>query len=133
MSRLTKSRGFAASRSFVLYLLIFTMGFRVGRTREVIDTLPTLGLRSVLFAAATLAGTVLVLAAVFSLLAAAGRNTYQREAPSRSTEGEAPAARGAALHALKDPLILLGILGAGFLFALAVPLFPGWNGADSSR
>jgi uncharacterized membrane protein YbjE (DUF340 family) len=100
-----------------LMAMVATMGFRIGRTREVIDNAGALGLTALAFATATLAGTLAVLLVVFSLLAARA--------------GVAPrsdARRGGGLCLLRDPALLIGVLAAGFLTGLLLPLFPGATG-----
>jgi uncharacterized membrane protein YbjE (DUF340 family) len=109
-----KTRAFDAVRSAVLFALIFAMGFHLGRTEEILGSIASVGIAAAAFALASIAGTVLVLAAIFSLRPRHG-------APG----GRNAESGGSALKALKDPLILLVILAAGFLSALLLPIYPG--------
>ena len=116
-----KTQAFASMRSAVLFLLIFTMGFRMGRTPQFASQLPSLGLAALGFAAATIAGTVAVLALLFRL-------THGRQ-PAAARPGGSEE-RSTLLQALKDPATLLAILAAGFLAGWLVPLFRELDGAN---
>jgi len=107
-----KSGMFETARNAVLYILIFSMGFHLGRTEGIVESLPSLGLKAFAFALASIAGTVLVLVVLFSL----------KPGPSPRRDSS-PKAGGSWLKILKDPLILFLILAAGFLAAF-LPVFP---------
>ncbi|MBN1835774.1 MAG: lysine exporter LysO family protein [Spirochaetales bacterium] len=101
----------------VLYVLIFTMGFRIGRTEEAVRSFGRIGLQGLLYAAATIGGTILVLSLMFRLSAPRGRRPAQAVTP--------PAPRtlgGLERKALADPLRLLGVLAAGILTGRFLPL-----------
>ena len=115
------SRLFGAIRTATLASLIAAMGFRMGRTDEVIDSIGSLGLAALVMAAATLAGTVIVLAAVALL---------RRRATAGAAEG--PREGGARVwwgRLLRDPALLLVVLAAGFLAGRFIPVAPGANGS----
>jgi uncharacterized membrane protein YbjE (DUF340 family) len=106
----------------VLYLLIFTMGFRIGRTEEISTHFGRIGVQALLYAAGGVAGTILVLLPLFR--AAAGTDDPKRAAPTRTGH---PSTHGGArleLRILADPLRLLGILVAGGVIGRFVPLLP---------
>ncbi len=121
IAEFSKTRRFASLRSAVLFLLIFTMGFRMGRTPEFASQIPYLGLAALGFAAATIGGTVGVLALIFRL-------THGRQPAAARPESHEE--RSTLVHALKDPAVLLAILAAGFLAGWLIPLFPAWSGAN---
>jgi len=120
--RFASSRTFGAIRTWTLAVLIFAMGFRIGRTDEVIATFGTLGIAALAFAAGTIAGTLAVLSLLFALRHRGGE---------RIARGAGASARVKVswLRLLKDPLLLLAVLAAGFLAGFLLPLFPGANGA----
>ena len=120
LGRLSSTRAFAAARMALLGAMVGAMGFRIGRTPEVIHAAGVLGLASLAFAAATMAGTLAVLAAVFALRGRHGRGRAGRAAAASADDGSAGAWRDAAL--------LLGILTAGFLVGRLVPVLPGARG-----
>ncbi len=115
------SRVFTALRNAILFLLVFTMGFRIGRTDEVIGSIPTLGLTALAFAAATVFGTLALLALLFSFRSAAD--------PAPAPERRRGNGGASALQVLKEPLTLLAILIAGFFCGLLVPFFRQLTGA----
>ena len=117
LGRFSSTRGFAAARMCILAAMVAAMGFRIGRTDEVIHGAGALGLESLVFAAGTMAGTLAVLTIIFEL-----RKTKGTGEP-RSRARSAPA--GAVL---REPLLLLGTLVAGFLGGSLLPVFPGANG-----
>jgi uncharacterized membrane protein YbjE (DUF340 family) len=118
LRRLPSTRAFAAARTGLLCAMVAAMGFRIGRTRAVIENAGTLGLSALVFAAAAMAGTLLVLTVVFAL-----RRT-NRDGMHDGDRREAPGLASA----LFDPLLLAGALGAGLLVGLLVPVFPAATG-----
>jgi uncharacterized membrane protein YbjE (DUF340 family) len=127
--RFAASRAFAAVRNWTLVVLVLTMGFRIGRTDEVIGNLPTLGLTALAFAASTIAGTVAVLSLIFTARRGA-KNQAGRGNPRHSgSRAHGTGGRVAWLPVLKDPLLLLAVLACGFLSGLLLPFFPQANGA----
>ena len=76
------------------------MGFRIGRTDEVIRSAATLGLASLVFAAATMAGTLAVLSIVFELRGRGGGGRPLVTRPAAGTMRGCP---------LGEPLLLLGM------------------------
>jgi hypothetical protein len=80
LRRLSTTRAFAVLRMCVLTAMVAAMGFRIGRTEEVIRNAGTLGLASLVFAAATMAGTLAVLSISFELR----RTKRTAESPRRS-------------------------------------------------
>ncbi|MGA2377981.1 MAG: lysine exporter LysO family protein [Spirochaetia bacterium] len=120
LGRLSSTHAFAAGRTCVLAAMVAAMGFRVGRTEEVIRSAGALGLASLVFAAATMAGTLIVLTIAFEFRRASGGE--------RSSPRTKPRVRVAFL--LGEPLLLLGMLAAGFLAGFLLPVFPGANGGQ---
>lgn len=121
LGRLRATNAFGSVRMCVLAAMVGAMGFRLGRTEELINSAGTLGLAALLFAAATLAGTLLVLSVVFALRRTGSRSDVSPRSASQPV-------RWAALVA--DPLPFLAMLAAGFLAGALVPIFPGANGGD---
>src|SRR6056297_531432 len=94
--------------AWALYLLLFFMGFRLGRNPEVAEKIGSVGLQSLLFAAAGVLGTIIIIA-VLSIgdirKAVKNRNHPPAGAPHPS----------ASVHAFIEPLILLAIVVFGYL------------------
>ncbi len=118
---LSATRPFAVARTLTLVMLIGTMGFRIGRSDEVIRGLATVGLRALVFAAATVCGTIATLAALGSLRRRAGRG-----APGPAVPQRAPVSW---LSLLREPALLLAVLAAGCAAGLLVPFFPDADGS----
>lgn len=129
---LGKIRPLAASKAprllleTALYFLLFFMGFRIGRNDEVASRLGDIGILSVVFAAATALGTILVLTIIYLI---GGRRLTNRSSSGAEELGPVPggAARRFFTH-LKDPLKLFLIVIAGFLTGSFMPLLPGFTG-----
>jgi uncharacterized membrane protein YbjE (DUF340 family) len=118
LGRLSSTRAFAAVRSGILAAMVAAMGFRIGRTEEVIRSAGTLGLESLAFAAGTMAGTLATLWIFFEVqMAWRAEESPPHRRPSASTG-----------LLLREPLLLLGMLAAGFVVGLVLPVFPGANG-----
>jgi uncharacterized membrane protein YbjE (DUF340 family) len=134
-----------------LYFLLFFMGFRLGRNEEVARKLQEIGILSVAFTAATAAGTVGVLLAVYGLAARgkAGRKERQHtgaEPPAAGTQNAgavSPAAgtqhagdqpggqypdRGGRLEHVKEPAKLFGFVVLGFVIGRFVPVLASLTG-----
>jgi uncharacterized membrane protein YbjE (DUF340 family) len=119
LARFSSTPGFSHARTGVLAAMVAVMGFRIGRTDEVIRSAGTLGLSSLVFAAATMFGTLVVLFVIFEL-----RRT--RQAPGPRAAPHAGPSRVSAL--LREPILLLGMLASGFLAGFLLPVFPGASG-----
>lgn len=117
-----------------LYFLLFFMGFRLGRNEEVAQKLQEIGILSLAFTAATVAGTVAALLAVYGLAARIGRKRRANgTAPEQPPEHiKKPAAGEEAEHRrfehVKDPLKLFGFVVLGFLIGRFVPVFASLTG-----
>ena len=120
LGRLCSTRAFAAVRMCILAAMVAAMGFRIGRTEEVIRSAGALGLESLVFAAATMAGTLAVLAVFFEVRRVRGNGN-----PSPRSQPPAPSG-----FPLREPLLLLGILAAGFMAGFLLPIFSGSNGGQ---
>ncbi len=124
LSRVPAVRAFSTGRAFgrtrmaLLCAMVAAMGFRIGRTEEVLHAAGTVGLASVAFAAATVAGTILALSAAFALRHSLGGRGAGRTGRAQGGVGEA----------FRDPVLLLGMLAAGFLVGWLAPVAPGANG-----
>jgi uncharacterized membrane protein YbjE (DUF340 family) len=118
LRRLSSTHTFNAVRTCVLAAMVAAMGFRIGRTEEMIRSAGTLGLASLAFAAATMAGTLIVLSFIFGLRKARGNE--------KRPPGKEPPEGGKLLFG--EPLLLLGMLAAGILAGFLLPVFPGANG-----
>jgi uncharacterized membrane protein YbjE (DUF340 family) len=120
---LPRGRGMNVAMSIALYALLFFMGFRIGRSREVAARLAEIGRLSILFALATVGGTLAVLILAFLIQ---GR---RRRVPGEHREGTGVRA-GKLLAHLREPGLLFAIVVLGFVFGLAVPLFPEFGAGD---
>ena len=117
-----------------LSLLIFTMGFRVGRTEEVSANFAQVGLISLSYALATVAGTIIAMVIIYQLLKKsrikynpasirqrAGSSSFQDKKSKLSL-------RTARLKVMAEPLKLLIILICGFVIASFSDVFSKFNG-----
>ncbi len=122
-----------------LYFLLFFMGFRLGRNEEVARKLQEIGILSVAFTAATAAGTVGVLLAVYGLAARGKAGLKERqhtdaEPPAAGTQqaGDQPGGqypdRGGRLEHVKEPAKLFGFVVLGFVIGRFVPVFASLTG-----
>lgn len=119
-----------------LYALLFFMGLRIGRNPAVEAQLARIGIISISFAAATVGGTILAVAAAYSLArrfrgasawAAAGSAEGARDpAVGASAEDGGPVAR--AFGGLREPLLLLLLVVSGFCVGFFARIFPGFSG-----
>ncbi len=112
--------------SFLVYLLVFTMGTRMGANEEVTSAIGTIGLQAVIITAMTLAGTILAAMVMRKIL---GLNRYGhkiRTADGNAADGKNTAQNGPAAgegghgNALKSSMIIVGVvalgMAAGYLF-----------------
>jgi uncharacterized membrane protein YbjE (DUF340 family) len=120
---LPRGRAMRVVMSVALYALLFFMGFRIGRSREVAARLAEIGQLSILFAFATVGGTLAVLTAAFAVQGRRGR-VFDR------WHAGAEIHAGTLLSHLREPGLLFGIVVVGFSVGLGSPLFPEF-GADS--
>jgi uncharacterized membrane protein YbjE (DUF340 family) len=100
----------------VLFLLILTMGFRMGRTRELALQFGRIGLQALLYAGAAVVGTILALYPMFRLFERPGEPGPPDSATPRRALGRLE------LKVLADPLRLLGILIVGILAGAHLPI-----------
>ncbi len=156
-----QGRYFSLLLSFSLFMLLFFMGFRIGRNEEIGKALKTIGIVSVTFAASTAAGTGAVLFIVYSIRDFIRNRRPGRAAKERSikgpdaallniyasssdeTGGKSPSGSlatgrqdcnngGSFFHHLKEPLKLVAFVMAGFASGWVLPFFPGFTGADAT-
>jgi len=120
--------------SICLSLLIFTMGFAVGRTETVSANFAQVGLISLSYALATVAGTIIAMVIIYQLFKKsrirhnpanikrrAGSSSFQAEESSSSL-------RIMRLKVMVEPLKLLAVLICGFLVASFSDIFQKING-----
>jgi uncharacterized membrane protein YbjE (DUF340 family) len=119
---LPRGRGMKVAMSIALYALLFFMGFRIGRSREVAARLAEIGQLSILFAFATVGGTLVVLILAFLIQ---GRRRAPNDHPHAVDLGA-----GKLLGHLREPGLLFLIVVLGFVFGLVVPLFPEFGAGD---
>lgn len=119
-----------------LYLLLFFMGFRLGRNAEIATKLGEIGVLSAAFTAATAAGTAGVLLAVYGSTARIRRQRLANgKAPEPPPEQlKKPAAGGQTenrrLDHIKEPAKLFGFVVCGFLVGRFIPVFASFTGED---
>jgi len=119
--------------NFSLFMLLFFMGFRIGRNEEISKALKTIGIVSVTFAFATTAGTALVLYISFYIRDKIGINMHKRNSVRKS--GSVADARGTGdsfIHHLKDPLKLVSFVIAGFAAGTLLDIYPAYTGATAA-
>ena len=118
--RITRLDGGLADRftSLTFYILIATIGFRIGRTRDLLVHLNALGIIAAVFAVCTVSGTLLVLTLLY--LPIRGRM------PRRASTGTS--GRSNLLRLLIDPIILVLLLGVGVLLGVYLRVLPQFNG-----
>ena len=100
--------------ALTFYILIATIGFRIGGTENLLANLEKLGIVSLSFAVFTVLGTLLTLTLLYLALGGRMEKPQARDKPNHRKR----------LHLFKDPLILFFLLSAGILlgfFLKAVP------------
>lgn len=114
-----------------LYLLLFFMGFRLGRNEEVVRQLGQIGLLSLAFTAATVAGTVLVLFLIYGIARKKGSGRVKAAGSAQEADSTHPAAGPAAgsrfFQHMKEPGKLFIIVILGFFSGRFIPLFPAFT------
>lgn len=100
-----------------LYLLLFFMGFRIGRNSEVANQLGQIGILSLAFTAATVAGTVIVLLLIYGLARKRRRSVTKSGTPGSTR----------VIDFVQEPGKLFLIVVAGFFIGRYVPLFPAFT------
>lgn len=124
-----KPRVVELSITAALWILLFSMGFRIGNNAELVRSIATIGLLGFLAAALNIAGSCAVVMVAGTL---APSLRFERRAEARLQAEERGAfqfdskpKRGgsvpAALARFKPPAILLAVVVAGFLAGLALP------------
>ncbi|TFG62626.1 MAG: lysine exporter LysO family protein [Spirochaetales bacterium] len=110
-----------------LYVLLFFMGFRLGRNDNVVSSLGSVGALSLAFAAATAAGTAMALFLGYVLF-------FRKKKPGDSPEGAGTAGNTAEnnrkntlLPLFREPLKLFFLVVAGFCAGFFIPVFPGFK------
>jgi uncharacterized membrane protein YbjE (DUF340 family) len=119
-TRLVGSRTLQRLIFAALYLLVFSIGFRIGRTEEVATGFARVGLLSLLYAAAAVGGTAAVLLMLFSLAS-------RRAAARGRRRDNNPSLAGLEWQILKEPLRLLAVLLSGCAVGFS-PLLAGYQG-----
>lgn len=107
--------------SVALYLLLFSMGLRLGQSREILADLPLVGALAISSTACACAGTVLLHLAFVPLYKKLDRDgLYSRSAKSGS---RIFGARRVAMlfHNLKKPMILLVLVALGSVAGFLLP------------
>lgn len=114
-----------ASIRIALWLLLFSMGFRIGNNPELVGAIGTIGLMGLVSAIVTIAGTCLAILFFFRVWPASGidgRSYAKSRHPNSKDSENGTAGVSIQLFArLKAPAILLAIVAGGFLAGLVVP------------
>lgn len=124
-----------------LWALLLVMGYRIGSERGLVDRLGELGLLALASAIFAVAGTILALFLVEPLVRKSRAGAMSRHpggpddaggAMSHNVDREVPRSRGRGkgLGHFKAPLLLLGLVAAGFAVGLGMPR-PGWLDLDA--
>ncbi|MDX9799706.1 MAG: lysine exporter LysO family protein [Spirochaetia bacterium] len=151
---LPDGRVFNSLINISLFLLLFFMGFRIGRNEEIGKALKTIGIVSITFAAASVAGTVIVLFIIFSVRdyfrgkkrdvppaydekSKADRKIESWEEAANITQRSDAASDSiknsskdeSFLHHLKEPLKLVAYVIAGFASGWLIKIYPLFTGS----
>lgn len=95
---------------FVIWLLLFELGLEVGNDKQVLNSLPTLGLSALILATAALLGSVI---AAYFLAKWIG---LKKEDKSTAEEDNSPKKKS---HPLKGSMIILAFFVAGILLGIS--------------
>ena len=123
-----ENRLIAGLSGWVLYLLLFFMGFRIA-TSTGVDKLADIGSLSVVFTLSTAGGTALMLFLIYSAASRIGRNRRSRGVEAAAENMKSPEETGNYSHAaaLSEPLKLLVVVAAGFTAGWFIRI-PGFTG-----
>ena len=142
---LPEGRIFNTLINISLFLLLFFMGFRIGRNEEIGKALKTIGIVSISFAIASVAGTVIVLFIIFSVRDYFSIKTklfkpYNETPGRKSSMSPAASAVGSVkdlspgndgfFHHLKEPLKLVSYVIAGFASGWLIKIYPAFTGSN---
>ena len=123
-----------------LWALLLVMGYRIGSERSLVDRLGELGLLALASALLAVTGTLMALFLIEPLIRksragarighAEGQETGDGAMMGDPGESARRRRRGKGLGHFKAPLLLLGLVAAGFAIGLALPC-PDWLDLDS--
>jgi uncharacterized membrane protein YbjE (DUF340 family) len=124
-----------------LWALLLVMGYRIGSQRDLVARLGELGLLALASAFLAVAGTILALFLVEPLIRKSRAGARSRHYPGQDDDGgarthdasdgkEGSRALGKGLGHFKAPLLLLGLVAAGFAIGLWLPR-PEWLDLDA--
>ncbi len=123
-----KPRIVEISITAALWLLLFSMGFRIGNNPELVHSIGTIGLLGFVAAVCTIAGSCAVVWLMSRLSPHAGAFRKQESAvatsfnaPMESGGGRGGKVAASLLLRLKPPAILLAVVVAGFIAGLLLP------------
>ncbi len=133
---LPEGRVFNTLINISLFLLLFFMGFRIGRNEEIGKALKTIGIVSISFATASVAGTVIVLFIIFSV-----RDYFRGKTQPLKPYDEKPGINSGRannfnagdygfFHHLKEPLKLVSYVTAGFASGWLIKIYPAFTGSN---
>lgn len=140
---LPENRFFGFLLNFSLFMLLFFMGFRIGRNEEIGKALKTIGIVSAAFAFSTAAGTAVFLYAMFSVRdffiakKPAGKPALPEKKPENNRIQPPPFTEekgkdeGFFRH-FAEPLKLVAFVAAGFASGWFIKSFPGFTGAAAT-
>lgn len=124
-----------------LWALLLVMGYRIGSERSLVERLGELGLLALASALFAVAGTILALFLVDPLIRKSRAGSRRRQSDGQD-DGDGVVAHNAVkgrnrsrgrekgLGHFKAPLLLLGLVAAGFAIGLALPR-PDWLDLDA--
>jgi uncharacterized membrane protein YbjE (DUF340 family) len=127
-----KPRVVEVSITAALWLLLFSMGFRIGNNPELVHSIGTIGLLGFASAVFTIAGSCIAVVLVSHFAPAVGSvrkiGTAAQKEDGLSAASSGPAdsefvvgASYSVLARLKPPAILLSVVVAGFIAGIALP------------
>ncbi len=114
-----------------LFSLLFFMGFRIGRNEEIGRALKQIGIVSIAFAVATVAGTVIVLALIYHLQNIfTGKKTILEKMHKNTVKKDLKHYLSTFASHFKDPAKLVAFVLAGFAAGFFLDAFNRFTGEN---
>ncbi len=102
-----------SAMNFMVYLLVLLMGLRMGANKEIVDSLGTIGIQSLIVTVITIVMSVLGITLSRKILK---MDRYGNMGEDRLPKGEAPVKKaGTSVAGIKSTIIIGGVVAAGML------------------
>lgn len=112
-SRKEKLGWVESAMNFMVYLLVLLMGLRMGANKEIVDSLGTIGIQSLIVTVITIVMSVLGITLSRKILK---MDRYGNMGEDRLPKGEAPVKKaGTNVAGIKSTIIIGGVVAAGML------------------